>query len=208
MPDTRRVACCKPSEVRGALALVVGPSGAGKDALINGARDCLGDSGPYYFARRVITRDRTPASSEQHTPVRKSEFDQAQAAGEYFLHWQAHGTKYAIPSRALEELRSGRVVVANVSRTILTDALRHDDDATIIQVTASASVRAERLANRGRETAADVADRLSRSVSIECLGARIVTIDNSGSLEFGTEAMVSALRDIASRRRAASGERS
>lgn len=202
MPDVHRSTWGRPNTLRGALALVVGPSGAGKDALINGARDRLGASGDFHFPRRVVTREVTPHSSEQHTPITDVDFDIALRSGGYFLHWQAHGKKYAIPSQALDELQAGLVVIANVSRTVLDEALSRVDDATIIQGTACQSVRRARLASRGRESPADIASRLSRDVSIESLDARLVTIDNSGCLAAGIDAMVKALSDIAERRQA------
>ncbi len=150
----------------------------------------------------MVTRGVTSQSVEQHMPITDAEFEASRGDGRYFLHWQAHGQRYAISSQALDELQAGRVVVANVSRTVLAEALRCVDDVTIIQVTACASALAERLASRRREAPADIAARLSRDVSFEHLGARLVTIDNSGSLEAGIDAMVNALRVIASRRKA------
>ena len=46
---------------RGTLALVVGPSGAGKDALIDGARHHFAGDPRYSFPRRLITRPRGPS---------------------------------------------------------------------------------------------------------------------------------------------------
>lgn len=40
----------------GTFFFVVGPSGGGKDTLIDGARQVLEPTGRYVFARRVITR--------------------------------------------------------------------------------------------------------------------------------------------------------
>ena len=58
----------------GNFFFVVGPSGAGKDSLIDGARQQL-DPAQFIFAKRTITR---PADSggEAHQACTQSEFDQ------------------------------------------------------------------------------------------------------------------------------------
>ena len=63
----------------GRLVLVVGPSGAGKDTLIAGARAACRDDATVVFPRRVVTR---PASNfEDNHFVSKSAFEQAAARG-------------------------------------------------------------------------------------------------------------------------------
>ncbi|WP_208978408.1 hypothetical protein [Pseudovibrio denitrificans] len=68
----------------GALVMVVGPSGAGKDTLIYGYKDrCEGDAN-IMFARRLITRP-ADAGSEPHEAVCNEEMSQLidQAASPY-----------------------------------------------------------------------------------------------------------------------------
>lgn len=60
------------TSVRGRLVLVVGPSGAGKDTLIDYARSRLEADPDFHFARRVITRP--PSVGEDHESVDVEEF--------------------------------------------------------------------------------------------------------------------------------------
>lgn len=50
--------------IGGVLVLVVGPSGAGKDALLAGSRRELAGDPRFVFCRRVITRPRGVGESE------------------------------------------------------------------------------------------------------------------------------------------------
>src|SRR6202040_1175469 len=101
------------------LVLVVGPSGAGKDTLLDAARQALADDPRFRCGRRVITRT-AQAGGEAHESVPDAEF----ATRDFALSWQAHGLRYGIPADIAADLQSGRVVVANISRGIITQAAR------------------------------------------------------------------------------------
>jgi ribose 1,5-bisphosphokinase len=168
------------------LVLVVGPSGAGKDSLLNGARDVFRDDPRVHFVRRVITRPPDP-HGENHEAVTEAEF----ASRDFALSWSAHGLRYGI---SMEALRAAPVVVANVSRGVIAEAARRFP-VCVIEVTAPPSILAARLAARGRETATDVANRLARTAVISD-GVPVETVWNDGTLEAGIERFVAALRRV------------
>jgi ribose 1,5-bisphosphokinase len=170
------------------LVLVVGPSGAGKDTLLEAARQTLADDPRFRFVRRVITRP-ADAGGEAHEPATAEEF----AARDFALQWQAHGLSYGIPADAIEE---DAVVVANVSRTVIADAARRFPT-RVIEVTAPSDVLAARLAARARETAADVAARVSRSVPLPD-HVHVETVVNDASLADGVARFLAALTRAAS----------
>ena len=166
------------------LVLVVGPSGAGKDSLLNAARAAFRGDRRISFARRVITRPADPGG-EDHEPVTEAEF----AARDFALSWSAHGLLYGIP---VEALREAPVVVANVSRGVIGEAASRFR-VRVIEVTAPADILASRLAARGRESADDVARRLARAVTVPD-GLETETVWNDGTLAEGEERFVAALR--------------
>lgn len=181
----------------GALVLVVGPSGAGKDTLIAAARATLSGDHSFVFPRRVVTR-LAMAALEDHDTLSPEAFEAARAAGAFALDWQAHGLSYGIPAAILDDVAAGRVVVVNTSRALVPEALRRFPSCRVVLVTARTEVRAARLAGRGRESAADVALRLEREGAPVPPGVDPVVIDNSGSLPAGIAAFIGALRVIAS----------
>lgn len=182
---------------QGALVLVVGPSGAGKDTLLGAAKSALAGDARFVFPRRVVTREAVVAL-EDHDTLDANAFNLERLRGAYALDWEAHGLCYGVPVAIEQAMGEGRVVVVNTSRKVVERALEKYRRCFVLLVTASPEVRAKRLAGRGRETAADVAARLAREGAPIPAGVEAVTIDNSGSLEDGIAGFVGALRQIAS----------
>lgn len=173
------------------LVGVVGPSGAGKDTLMDGARTALAGDPRFLFARRVITRP-AAAGGEDHEPATPADFARMRDQGDFALWWDAHGLSYGIPARIAAEAGQGRVVVANLSRGVLVEAAARFP-LLVLAITAPLELRAARLAARGRESVEDVARRLSREAPLpEGLNRRLVV--NVGSPEQGIAAVVALLR--------------
>ena len=179
---------------RGTLFLVVGPSGAGKDTLIAGARAALEPGGAYVFPRRAITRP-AAAGGEDHEAVSPEAFAARRADGAFFATWRAHGLDYGLPACIAATLESGRHVVANVSRTVLADVAGRVRPTVIVEVTAPPGLLASRLAARGREDRADAARRLARQAAPFPDGATLHRVDNDGTPERGIERLIAALAD-------------
>jgi ribose 1,5-bisphosphokinase len=146
----------------GRLVLVVGPSGAGKDTLIGLAQAACADDANVVFTRRVVTREASEfENNEQVTP---DAFWQAQARGDFAIDWEAHGLCYALPRSIDDELRAGRNVVANISRTVIPALRAAYDNVIVVSITAPPEVLAARLAARGRASDGPIGERLKRSV--------------------------------------------
>lgn len=159
----------------GLLVAIVGPSGAGKDTLI----DALAAKRPdIHIARRIITRA-ADAGGEAHQAVSEPLFEAQLAMGRYAFHWGAHGLRYAISAGIDQHLAAGRVVVFNGSRKALPDIARAYPQLLVLMVTAPAEVLAARLAARGREDARDIAARLRRAELPPPDGATVIWNDSS-----------------------------
>ena len=185
-----RVATYGGATVAGAamLVLVVGASGAGKDTLLTAAQQALAADPRFRFVRRVITRP-AEAGGETHEAASEAEF----AVRDFALQWRAHGLRYGIPAEAVAV---GVVTVANVSRTVISEATRRFR-VRVIEVTAPRDVLAARLASRGREAADDIGARLMRSVAIP-EGVPVETVVNDGTVPDGVARFLAALNRAAS----------
>jgi phosphonate metabolism protein PhnN/1,5-bisphosphokinase (PRPP-forming) len=172
------------------LVLVVGPSGAGKDTLLAGARATLAGDTRIRFVRRAITRP-ADCDSEDHEPLTPDAFATRLRQGAFALHWQAHGLSYGIPADIADAIVAGRTVVANVSRGVISAAAARLP-VHVIEVTAAASVLAQRLRARRREGDSDIAARLSRHAELPA-GIPVTRIANDSTIEEGVTAMVAAI---------------
>ncbi len=192
--DMRAAANPRPGAIGpGRLILVVGPSGAGKDTLIDGARAACHDDPRIVFPRRVVTRP--PSQSEENDPMSEAAFKCAVADGAFALWWEAHGNQYGIPSAIDDEIRRGHTVICNVSRTIVRTTRLRYAQAIVVLVTAPAKILQARLAARGRPDDGNLDARLQRSAEVQdCCDADFV-IHNARRREVGVRRLVNVIRD-------------
>lgn len=176
----------------GVLFLVVGPSGVGKDSVLDGAKAALAADRRFVFARRVITRS-AQAGGEDFLAVTQAKFDRLAKNAGFFAKWEAHGLSYGLPKELLDDLNRGRHVIANVSRAVLHDIVNDFPNAIIVEITASAETLAKRLRARNRENPDDIAARLSREAPSYPAGITVLSISNEGCLEETVEQFVAAL---------------
>lgn len=173
------------------LFYVIGASGAGKDALMQATRAELAGQ-PIVFAHRYITRANSDAS-ENFVQLNPAEFEFRQHRGLFWLNWQSHGLSYAIGTEVRSWLQSGLTVVVNGSRQALPEVARicASDGVTLVPVWVhcEASVLAQRLRARGRETEAQIQERLERAKAFSAPADALV-IDNSGALTDAVQQLI------------------
>lgn len=176
----------------GQLCLVVGPSGVGKDSLLEGAKVHFAADPNVVFPIRTITRP-ADAGGEHHTAVDETSFQTLASTGQFALHWQAHGLYYGVPKSIDRDIENGRTAIVNVSRTILDDARARYANLTVLSVNTRTDILAERLRKRGRECEEDIQRRLTRAEQMRPKGLDVVEIDNSGLLTDAIDRFVDAI---------------
>ena len=174
-------ALAKTSPATGLFVAIVGPSGAGKDALIRGLAGRLGEGDGVFYARRVVTR--RADAFEDHDTLAEDEFLAARAHGRFALAWSALGLHYGVPCEIEARLAAGCAVVCNVSRAVVDELRQRYRSSLVVLVTARPETLAARLAARGREDGASRRERLERAAVAELAIEPDATIDNDGALD-------------------------
>jgi ribose 1,5-bisphosphokinase len=145
----------------GRLIYLMGPSGSGKDSLLNAARVRLAVGG-CRIARRVITRS-AEALGEDAIGVSPAEFERMAGEGAFALSWHANGLAYGIPKQIDEWLATGQDVLVNGSRGHLAQARQRYPELLAILLQVDETVLRQRLQARGRESTEQIEARLARS---------------------------------------------
>jgi ribose 1,5-bisphosphokinase len=179
--------------MNGRLVYIVGPSGSGKDSVIDYARSRLPAGSNVVFAQRTITRPAT-AGGENHVAASVPEFGQLLEAGAFAMHWRANDLCYGIGREIFEQLDSGKTVVVSGSRQHLPHARAAFPQLQVVLVTAAFETLKARLAARGREDATGIERRLNRAAALELMaGTDAFVIRNDGRLAEAGEKLLDFL---------------
>ncbi|MCO6055221.1 phosphonate metabolism protein/1,5-bisphosphokinase (PRPP-forming) PhnN [Pseudomonas sp. MOB-449] len=171
--------------MNGRLIYLIGPSGSGKDSLLDAVREAGGEQG-CRVARRVITRS-AEARGELAEAVSAEVFAEREARGEFAMSWFANGLAYGIPCVIDDWLAAGDDVLVNGSRGYLPEARRRYPHLLAVLLTVDDQVLRRRLHARGRESAEEIEARLARNTGFaDTLLAGenpdLCLLDNSGSI--------------------------
>lgn len=173
----------------GRLIAVVGPSGVGKDSIIDGLCARRPD---LTRIRRTVTRA-AELGGEDFDPISEPHFQDLVDAGAFCLHWQAHGLLYGIPQTAQVMIAGGQDCIVNLSRNALVAAAAKFPRLVVLSVTTAPAALARRLALRGRETEIEIAARLARQTDTMPTGLPTLNINNDTTLSAAIEQSLVAL---------------
>ena len=178
------------------LFYLIGPSGAGKDALLSYAREHLAGSVSVLFSHRYITRS-SQAGGEDYISLTQAEFDQRQQLGLFALSWRSHQYAYGIGIEIDAWMQAGAHVVVNGSREYLRQAGQRYPQMQVILLEVSEEIIRQRLVERGRETAQEIEARIAHNQQLPPVEhPRLHLLNNDASLaETGAKLMALLKRD-------------
>jgi ribose 1,5-bisphosphokinase len=177
------------------LIYLMGASGSGKDTLLRLLRAHLQDGEPVLVAHRYVTRD--SGDTEDALRLTPEEFARRAALGCFALRWASHGLHYGIGIEIDTWLACGAAVIINGSRAHLEAAHARYPALTAVEVTVDPALLARRLAGRGRESAEQIAQRLSRATQAFAVpqACRLAQVSNNGAPESAAAALLTIARE-------------
>ncbi|MGB6103650.1 MAG: phosphonate metabolism protein/1,5-bisphosphokinase (PRPP-forming) PhnN [Pusillimonas sp.] len=168
----------------GRLIYLMGPSGAGKDAVLQGLHESMGSDS--YLAPRLVTRPAMPGE-RRSVSVSPTEFAWLESSGRLAMAWRANGLAYGVPRQIDDMLAAGGDVLVNGSRAYLPEACRRYQTLLPVLLSVDGALLRQRLINRGRENTEQISARLARNArfaSLRCpVGVNpVFVLDNSGAI--------------------------
>jgi len=166
----------------GRLFFFVGPSGVGKDTLLQWVQARVPADRCLVFAQRTITRP--VGEGESHEAVDDATFLTLFADGCFAMNWRANGLQYGIRRSIEAYLRAGRDVVVNGSREYVPRLQKLYPDAQIIWVEADVALIRKRVEIRKRETGAALLHRINRITQFTPPPqSKVIRLENSGPVD-------------------------
>ena len=150
------------STMRGTLYIVAAPSGAGKSSLVNAT--LAKEPG---IALSISFTSRAPRPGERHAQhyhfVDRAEFERMIAAGDFFEHALVHGDyKGTAKQSVMPQLQAGKDVLLEIdwqgARQVRE---KMPDCVSVFILPPSIDALQQRMRNRGQDTEAVIAKRLS-----------------------------------------------
>ena len=180
----------------GRLVYCMGPSGAGKDSLLDWLRAHLPQPCPVHWAQRTISRAAT-SGGEAHEGVSPEAFAALCSEHAFALYWHANGLGYGLRHAQLAPLAQGHWVLLNGSRAYLPEDLARFPDLVAVHITASPQVLRDRLLSRGRETREEVEARVQRALAYTPPpGAARLEVHNDSALDDAGQRLLNALENL------------
>jgi ribose 1,5-bisphosphokinase len=163
------------------LIYVMGASGSGKDTLLRLVRAMSTPDDRILVAHRYITRP--SGADEASMALTEDEFARRERLGCFALSWRSHGLAYGIGVEIDAWMAAGVTVLVNGSRAHLPQACMRYPGLCAVEIAVDPQVLKRRLANRGREDAQAITQRLARATAVfdvpqDC---EWVPLDNNGA---------------------------
>lgn len=134
----------------GMLFLFTGNPGSGKDSVISELVKNWDINADLYIPKRIITRP--PHISEDYISVSYEEFLTRLSGKELSFYWESYDILYALPADIYDYLQKQTIIIANVSRDIVSHIKNKIKNTRCIFINVDPEEGLKRVENRGRES--------------------------------------------------------
>jgi ribose 1,5-bisphosphokinase len=173
----------------GRFFYIVGASGAGKNTLIQYARQHHNHDTPIIFAHRYATSS-AKNGNDNCVFLTDEEFNHRRKLGCFALNWENNGLQYAIGIEINQWLAKGLNVVVCGSHKIFEQAVIKYPEIRPILIKLDSEILHERLMVRGRDSLSEIDDIVKHATIFNHVRHPfLITLDNSGPIEFAGDAL-------------------
>jgi len=172
----------------GTLYLIVGPTGSGKEALI----DAVLETRPEIRRAPLIVSAEKSRNACVVGAISSDAFLRFMRLGSFALQWDSDGTRYGLTHDATRQLRDGQSLILCCDSFVIERARAMYPDVQAIYITARMDILRRRLASMGFGSDTDIDMHLAQNERLRPRGAGIVTVDTSDSIAAGAQSLMQA----------------
>lgn len=173
----------------GTLYLIIGPTGSGKQALIDAVLETRPD---IRRAPLIVTADRSDNTCVVGAipPDRFLNLIRREA---FALQWDSDGFRYGLTHDATRQLRDGQSLILSCDSFVIEKARELYPNVRSIYITARMDVLRRRLASMAYGSDTEIDMHLAQSARLRPRDAEVTTVDTSDSIAAGAKALMAAI---------------
>jgi ribose 1,5-bisphosphokinase len=169
--------------------MIVGPSGSGKQALIDAVLAARPDIGRAPLIVSAQNSNNTCVVGS----VSPDRFLHYKRRDMFALQWDSDGFRYGLTHDAAKKLRDGESLILSSDSSIIDDAKALYPNVQVIYITARMDVLRRRLASMAFGTDTEIDMHLAQSARMRPRKQDFVTVDTSDSIAAGAKALMDAI---------------
>jgi ribose 1,5-bisphosphokinase len=175
------------------LFYIIGPKGAGKDALARYVRPRLNPKTRILFAHRYITRP-DHLGSENYIYLTEQEFLMRAEAGLFAMQWTSRNLRFGVGKEVMDWMTMGFSVMVQGSRHHLpTASALLGPDLVPLLVTVHPDILHERRLSELRERPEAIQSDIALEREIVLIHPNLIRLENNGPIDIAGERLLSLL---------------
>lgn len=173
----------------GTLYMIVGPTGSGKQALI----DAVIEAKPELKRAPLIVSAQLSDNGCVVGAISPDRFLHLMRRNTFALQWDADGFRYGLTHDATKQLADGESLILSCDTAVLDRARELYPNVQAIYITARMDVLRRRLASMAYGSETDIDMHLAQSARLRPRSEDVLTVDTSDSIAAGARELMNAI---------------